>query len=1011
MLRAQDARAASLAGPAVALGALTGVVDRPGGTPLSGVCVDATGPSGSVLALSRPGGRYVLTGLKPGRYLLRYRACAAPGRYLTQWIGGTGLPGWAGPGNSSTGRITGTVDGEGRPVRGICVLAYPVGGGAVRRAETSSRGGYTIRGLAPGRYLLQFAGSGAGCRDTGNWLPQWYRGFTTPYQPTLATKIRVSAGHAVRGIDASLRPGGELSGTVTSRSGRKLAGICVNVDSSSGPGSYDAFYLTRSRRSGRYVLHGVFPGRYQVQFTTGCGNSGNYAPQWWPHSATMHHAQWIRISPDRVAAHANAALGVGAAISGVVRFRNAAGKRLRGICVVLQQDFGDIGISFIRTATARNGSYRIDGLGSGRYTLVFTTSCGNNGNYLDAQHSVTLRVGHTRTGFDVYLKPGAGISGVVTDSHGRPAAGVCVQIQDSRGDFGGTQTNKDGSYSIGGMSTGVYTVQFTGGCGNRPSYVPQYYVGATQSDQAKPVKLTVGQVTAGIDATMQPGGTITGILTDASGHGLSKVCVGTVAPEQTLEGFYSDIEFTGRSGGYQVRNLVPGLYMVNFGCESGPLASQWFRSTTTAGTSDLVSVNPGVVTPGISAVMRTGGTIAGRVTNRSGHGLYAICVNVVPVGSQFPVAYNASEPITNNRGWYKIGRLAPGRYDVQFVDCDDFQYGSQWNADRATQAAATPVRVKSGRTSKINATLAAGGVISGRVLSNSGQPVSVCISTFGAQTDSYGFGFSGKNGYYAMTGLASGEYALTFYGCGSPEPNVGSVTRPGLVRVVAPHATKRINVDLPASGSISGTVLGGSPVAGPQSDVCAEVVPANPDGSSEFTMTRPDGTYSATHLAPGKYQVYIGDPYCPDANADLAPQWYDKQASQATANTVTVLAGHTTSGVGVTLLPYGGISGVVTGPSKAPIGGECVTAVPVDSVSSLLLGTDPQPEIALTSGNGRYALMSMLPGRYKVEFSSGCGASDLATQWWDGASSAKTATILAVTANVVSTGIDAALRR
>jgi hypothetical protein len=57
------------------LGTLTGVVVGLDGRPLSGACVTATGAAGTATTMTRNDGRYVLAGLRPGRYALRYAAC------------------------------------------------------------------------------------------------------------------------------------------------------------------------------------------------------------------------------------------------------------------------------------------------------------------------------------------------------------------------------------------------------------------------------------------------------------------------------------------------------------------------------------------------------------------------------------------------------------------------------------------------------------------------------------------------------------------------------------------------------------------------------------------------------------------------------------------------------------------------------------------------------------------------------------------------------------------------
>ncbi|HUD37344.1 MAG TPA: carboxypeptidase-like regulatory domain-containing protein [Streptosporangiaceae bacterium] len=90
-----SAAQASTAGVTNAAGVITGIVDGSGGGPLTGACVDATGPQGNTLAVTQSDGRFVLGGLQPGGYTLHYSACAAGGGYVDQWSGGASWPGGA----------------------------------------------------------------------------------------------------------------------------------------------------------------------------------------------------------------------------------------------------------------------------------------------------------------------------------------------------------------------------------------------------------------------------------------------------------------------------------------------------------------------------------------------------------------------------------------------------------------------------------------------------------------------------------------------------------------------------------------------------------------------------------------------------------------------------------------------------------------------------------------------------------------------------------------------------
>jgi hypothetical protein len=155
----------------------------------------------------------------------------------------------------------------------------------------------------------------------------------------------------------------------------------------------------------------------------------------------------------------------------------------------------------------------------------------------------------------------------------------------------------------------------------------------------------------------------------------------------------------------------------------------------------------------------------------------------------------------------------------------------------------------------------------------------------------------------------------------------------------------------------------------------------------------------------------LGDPFCPyfAAGADYAPQWYKGQQALATATDVTVSAGADTAGIGARLALDGGISGTVKDLANTPIAGECVTAYPVDETPDPAFGATLQPVIGVTVSDGSYSLIDLLPGKYHVQFSTGCGDSGFATQWWQNAPSENSASVVVVPASNTVTGIDASL--
>jgi hypothetical protein len=129
---------------------------------------------------------------------------------------------------------------------------------------------------------------------------------------------------------------------------------------------------------------------------------------------------------------------------------------------------------------------------------------------------------------------------------------------------------------------------------------------------------------------------------------------------------------------------------------------------------------------------------------------------------------------------------------------------------------------------------------------------------------------------------------------------------------------------------------------------------------------------------------------------------------------VTVRAGRTTPGIGGRLVLGGTISGralqsdgqitgTVSGPSASPLPGACVTAFPVSAPGSL-------PVVAVTGTSG-YTLADLVPGQYKLRFSTGCGALGYATHWWKDAASHSAATVITVGPSKDVSGISATLSK
>jgi hypothetical protein len=1045
--------------PPTAPGIVTGLVRGPGGAPLARVCVTASSPAGHALAMTSSDGRYVLSGLRTGRYSLQYRGCTDHARYVPRQSASTAvasgvslprgaeLPSDAGlPGQSSvpgagrlimiaggsvtrlapvtlrpagsaggirpttprrlslaelrrrasrvrSGSMSGHVtDAAGHPLAGFCVWVqyrgFAVG------SSTKKDGSYHVGPfLPPGHVTVLFTAS---CLDgpgasTGNWAPEWYKG---RFSQAKADEVTIRSGHVTKGINVVMRHGGQIAGVVKNGSGGALAGVCVDVLSNNG-----ARFITQVKTvGGRYRADSLDPGRYRVLFDPACGyHRTPYLLQWWRDAAGLKGSAPVKVRLAAVTSHIDATLALGAKISGVVRFKNRSGLPLRGMCVDAIGTSGATSSVDGFSTTGRRGRYVIEGLPGGSYSLLVGPGCRSNANVLHQRypHPVTVSAGKAKV-INFYLQPGGILSGTVTSAaDGTPLGGICVGIG-RLGDF--AITASDGSYTLDQIPTGRYAIGFFGGCGNPGSYAPQWFSGRDHLYRAAGVLITQGKVTAGIDAAMRPGATISGTVVNSSGHKVTDACVGALDPGTAVE-FGPLGDTLSRAGTYRIANLAAGQYQVGFfWCGSGPgYTPQWFRSRPgSTRKAALLDVARGATVTGVDAVLRRAGGITGTITDTAGNPVGFACVSAI---NEKPGGVSSLYDFGG--GGYFIGGLPPGRYDVQFVDCGGFGFATQWYSGKTTQRAANAVTVTAGHVTKsIDAVLTTkAGSISGRVTAKAtGRPVAgIAVEVY--NHSSYGLAFTSRTGDYVVTGLNSGSYRVFVFSFrGGP---YATMTRPGSVHVVAPKAVTGINVALVPAGLIAGTVLSGSPVPVGQPAVCVAAFAAGggfPAGGAE---TGHGGHYAIGNLAAGTYKVLFGYRACAGGAEGLVPQWYQGKRTRASATTIVVRQGQVSAGLNATLARDGTISGTVTGPApaSAPLAGICVIARPLNKTS---------PVYAVSSPSG-YTLTGVPPGRYLVEFKSGCGTAGFATQWWHDAGSRAGATVLVIAAGQTTSGIDATM--
>jgi len=275
------------------------VTPAKGGPGLSGIDVSAVNDATEDLessATTESGGTYTLHGLAAGRYTVTFRDPSSTyvekeEEFTIKVEGETAtLDVTMRESSSLSGRVTSATTGTG--LGGVEVVVS--GGFETYFTNTEADGDYSIRGILPGSYEVEFADYGSG------YLPQ---------------SVSTTLAEGKQELNASLREGGKISGTVTSAvTHGGLAKIDVYAS-----GSGAAGYAT-TNANGEYTITGLPTGSYKVSFSwefseaeyKACENAPrcipSYITQYYSGQTSAATANPVSATEDAVTAGINAAM-------------------------------------------------------------------------------------------------------------------------------------------------------------------------------------------------------------------------------------------------------------------------------------------------------------------------------------------------------------------------------------------------------------------------------------------------------------------------------------------------------------------------------------------------------------------------------------------------------------------------------------------------------------------------------------------------------------------------------
>jgi Carboxypeptidase regulatory-like domain len=189
-------------------------------------------------------------------------------------------PAFTGADGAIVGEVTSSVAGE-PPIGGVEVCGFEVDSSALEEeeetpqfgcTETSAAGEYTLE-LPAGKYVVEFFASS----ESGlNYQTQFYKDVA---QPSKATDVQVAAGSATAEINATLEPGGEITGMTTSAAtNAPIAGVSVCAFDE----AVESGNCSKSGSNGVYTVAGLATGNYKVTFITDPQAETTYVDQQYP---------------------------------------------------------------------------------------------------------------------------------------------------------------------------------------------------------------------------------------------------------------------------------------------------------------------------------------------------------------------------------------------------------------------------------------------------------------------------------------------------------------------------------------------------------------------------------------------------------------------------------------------------------------------------------------------------------------------------------------------------------
>ena len=644
---------------------ISGTVTNENGDPIADVRLEATKltpPLFSKQTRTDSEGIYTLGRLLPGQYVVKaFSKEYVPEFYQNAYSNDEATIITITKDDSLTGfdfeletgaRITGSVkEDSGQPLENALITFYsPLAPRYRAHAISDENGNYSLNGLRPGDYVA-FA-------NKQGFLRQYFDQQSTAENAQL---IEVTLDQDLQGIDFNLSVTHALTGTiVSSTDDTPVRGAIIMVAKEANaplPGKRDKWLRkTRSGKDGKFAMQ-LSPGRYWVMAA-----ADSFQAELYDNALSIDEATLVEITEDQHT-EIHMILDPLGSLTGTI-IDSESGEPIEGAIIrIFSENRKSAHKPVYHGNSDDQGNYTLSAIQSGSYKMVvqaagYIKEYYDNARFIHDATLIEITAAQTKT-IDIDLSKGSSLAGGIKDNETEmPLAGATVTLisTSDRRIQHKTKSNKDGEYTLDGITAGNYLLKV-----RHPQYFPEWYKDAETRDEAKEIEINALTELQGLDLELERrprfNGSVTGTVIDST-SGLPVEGAKIVAMPRSFARpvrAISDAE-----GKYELTGLEAGVY--SLACHAEGFLVSFYENASNWKNAEKIRVPKDGQITGIDfrlGVQDEGGyTVQGEIVDETGLALEGTLVMALDADHMI------ASTLTDEKGSYTLQNLPIGSFKI-----------------------------------------------------------------------------------------------------------------------------------------------------------------------------------------------------------------------------------------------------------------------------------------------------------------------------------------------------------